>query len=349
MSPSSHVHAEAATPLELLQDEMRRQKADAADSLDAARDDARAVAERIRSTGRLLMLGMGASHWANRMVVAAYRALGVDARAEVLSEALRLPPMARDGAIMLTSQSGNSGEVRVWLERQTGLSDVFGLTLNVDSLLGNAVPCLVGRGGRETAFAATRSVMLTLALHAAVLEALGMDTGGLRRIWNGAGAPAVPAPREAVEALASCQTLFLASRGELTPVLEGAALTYMELARVPAIPLELGQLIHGPQEALGAQTALVLARPEGADAAGVTRFARDAVSWGVAVALFDIGADHPPIEGATAIELPSASGLEAIVRLLPAVQALVIAAAARRVPDMGTPLRSSKVTDGEAA
>lgn len=348
MSRSSPVSAEAG-PLGILHDEMRRQNADAPASLDAARMGAETVAARVRAGGRLLMLGMGASHWANRMALANYRALGVDARAEVLSEQIRMPLPVRERTTLLTSQSGGSGEIRVWLERQPDLAGVFGLTLQADSPLGRAVPCLVGQGGRERAFAATRSVTLTLALHAAVMEALGMDTKALRQTW--ASAPELPpsAPEAAIAALAGCRTLVLASRGELVPALECAALTFMELSRTPAMALELGQLIHGPQEAMGPDTALVLARPEGADAAGVTRFARAAVSWGVPVLLFDIGVRHPAVEGATVIALPALAGLPAVARLLPAVQALAIEAAARRVPDMGVPRRSSKVTDGEAA
>jgi fructoselysine-6-P-deglycase FrlB-like protein len=328
---------------------MRRQNADALASLDAAREDAGEIAAHVRSTGRLLMLGMGASHWANRMALASYRAMGVDAQAEVLSEQIRMPLPARQRTALLGSQSGGSGEIRVWLERQADLAGVFGLTLQADSLLGRAVPCLVGRGGRERAFAATRSVTLTLALHAAVLEALGMDAQPLREAWTSAPDLPPPAPEAAVAALYSCNTLVLSSRGELVPALECAGLTYMELARTPAMALELGQLIHGPQEALGPDMALVLARPDGPDAAGVTRFARAAVSWGVPVVLFDMGGRHPAVEGAATIALPALSGLPAVARLLPAVQALAIEAAARRVPGMGVPRRSSKVTDGEAA
>lgn len=348
MSPPSPVRAETVTPLALLRDEMRRQNADAIASLHAAREQARPIVECIRAAGRLLMLGMGASHWANRMVLGSYRALGVDAQAEVLSEALRLPPAPRQRAVLITSQSGGSGEVRIWLERQRDLAGVFGLTLQPDSLLGRAVPCLIGQGGRETTFAATRSVMLTLALHAAVLEALGMDVAALLDVWSSSSGSTPAASEPAVAALARCDTLVLASRGELVPALECAALTYMELARTPAMALELGQLIHGPQEALGGNTALLLVRPDSADATRVTRFAQDVISWGVPMVLFDMGARHPVVEGATVIPLTASTGLPAIARLLPAVQSLAIAAAARRAPDMGVPQRSSKITDGEA-
>lgn len=347
MSPSSPVPAETATPLDVLYDEMRRQNADAVASFLAAHESARAIADRIRRTGRLLMLGMGASHWANRMVRAAYRDIGIDAQAEVLSEEIRQPSVPLERAILITSQSGGSGELRVWLDRQANLTGVVGLTLQSDSLLGRTVPCLLGQGGRERAFAATRSVTITLALHAAVLDALGMDAAPLLDTWRTSSGLPPAAPEPATQALATCRMLVLASRGELLPPLEGAALTFMELARTPAVALELGQLIHGPQEALAPDTALVLVRPDGPDAAGVTRFARNAVSWGVPTVIFDMGDSHPAVEGATVVALPALTGLPAAARLLPAVQKLAIDAAALRVADIGVPQRSSKITDGE--
>lgn len=346
MSLSSHVRAEAQSPRDLLSDEMRRQNADALASLDTNRERAAEIAARLRQSGRLLLLGMGASHWANRMAVAFYRAAGIDAHAEPISEDLRQPETPFERVVMLTSQSGNSGEVRLWLNRNPDRADVFGLTLQADSVLGSSVPSLIGAGPREIPFAATRSIVITLALHAAVLEALGSDVSDLRTLW------AQPfthpdLPQAAVSALSGCSSLFLATRGECVPALECCALTYMELARTPAIALELGQLIHGPQEALGPSTALLLVRPAGPDAMNITRFAWQARSWGVPLVMFDIGDDMPDVEGATIIRLPQAEGLAAIARVLPAVQALVIDAAAERVPDMGVPQRSSKVTDGE--
>ena len=57
------------------------------------------IAGAIRETGRVLLLGMGASHAAGRAVEPLYRALGVDALALPLSEQLYapLPVGGRDG------------------------------------------------------------------------------------------------------------------------------------------------------------------------------------------------------------------------------------------------------------
>ncbi len=101
-------------------------------------------------------------------------------------------------------------------------------------------------------------------------------------------------------------------------------------------------------EMLRPDMALILARPVGPDAAAITRVAEAAVSYGLTPILFDFGA-QPPVDGAITIPLPEQTGLAAVVTLLPAVQRLAIEASAARIGEgFGAPLRSSKVTDGEA-
>lgn len=333
--------------LTLIRDEMRRQYADARASYDAALGEAGPIARRIAETGRVVMLGMGASHWANRMVLASYRALGIDAHADVLSDHLRQPLPERPGVTLVVSQSGESGEVGVWLEGQPSRQDRFGLTLNSDSTLGRALPCLAGQGGREKSFAATRSLVVTLALHAAILKHLGHADAAMLSVFD--CEPPIPFAPDAqmLAPLMSCQALILCSRGQAHAALEAAALTFMELARAPAMALELGQFLHGPLEALSKRTALLLARPADGEARAVTRMAEAAVSFGLSPVLLDLG-PQPPVRGARHVILPPTRGLAAIFILLPAAQTLVIEAAARRVERFGFPRRVTKVMDGEA-
>ncbi|MFC3220394.1 SIS domain-containing protein [Tianweitania populi] len=331
-----------------LRAEMARQYRDGLESLARAQAQAAEIATRIRETGRLLMLGMGASHWANRMALASYREAGIDATAEVLSETMRAPLPARPRVTLLTSQSGGSGEIAAYLDRNPDRTDHFGLTLNADSTLGRAMPCLIGQGGRERAFAATRSILITLSLHVAILGELGADTKPLLDVLESADPFGVAPPKEAIEHLRTCSLLVLSGRAQPHSALEAAALTFTELARTPSLALELGQLLHGPMEMLRPDMALILARPVGPDAAAITRVAEAAVSYGLTPILFDFGA-QPPVKGAITIPLPEQTGLAAVSTLLPAVQRLAIEAAAARIgKGFGAPLRSSKVTDGEA-
>jgi fructoselysine-6-P-deglycase FrlB-like protein len=331
----------------ILLDEMARQHADARCSLRAQPALASAIAERIHAAGRCLMLGMGASHWANRMALGSYRAAGIDAFAEVLSDHMRLPLPPREQVVLLTSQSGESGEVRAYLDRFAPHADHFGLTMEADSHLARSLPSLIGQGGRERAFAATRSVLVTLALHASILAALDQDTSKFEDVLKAGGRePAPTAIADAVDALAKAGTVFMASRGVANAVLEAASLTYMELARVPSIALELGQLVHGPMECLSPSSALVLVRPASDDAKVVARVARQAVDVGLRPVVIDMG-QHEPIDGCVGVELPVQDGLALAAQLLPVIQRIAVEAAALKVAEMGTPLRSSKVMDGE--
>jgi fructoselysine-6-P-deglycase FrlB-like protein len=359
MCPSSQdgmaEDGDAAPGLGLLHAEMARQSRDALAAFEAVRAgggkiDAGKIAARIRAAGGLVLLGMGASHRANRMALAAYRAAGVTAFAEPLSEALRQKPPA--GCIsLIASQSGGSGEIAAWLARFPDRDGQFGLTLDGGSLLARSVPSLVAPVPKERPFAATRSIMVTLALHAAILDALGHDVAPLLALWQADEKPPAP-PEEAVAALASCRALYLASRQPLHSAFEAAALTFMELGRLPALALELGQLLHGPMETLSPGIALVLARPAGADGEAVARVAQAAAVLGVRPILFDLSGDMAgdvAIPGAVTVPLPRREGLAAVAALLPAAQALVIEAAARRIGEgFGRPLRSAKISDGES-
>jgi len=336
---------DVAPGLREIEDEMARQFRDARTTFAQVLKAAQPVARRIAAAGRVVMLGMGASHWANRMAAPSYRGVGIRAYPEILSEYMRAPLPPGDRVTLITSQSGESGEIASYFAALSDRRDHFGLTLNADSTLGRLVPVLAGSGGPEKPYAATRSIVITLALHAAILHHLGHDDAALMEVLERDASIAPDA--DAVAELASCRTLFLSGRGQAHSVLEAAALTFMELARMPAIALELGQLLHGPLECLAPGTALVLAREIGPDASGITRMAEAALSYGMRPVLFDLGRQDA-VAGAIRVPLPARKGLAAVLELLPSVQRHVIHAAARRVSDFGRPRRSSKITDGEA-
>jgi fructoselysine-6-P-deglycase FrlB-like protein len=331
------------TGLELIRDEMRRQHADALASLDQARGVAKRVADSARATGRLLMLGMGGSQYVNRIAEPLYRAQGLDATALVVSELLRAPLPAGKRTVLLTSQSGGSGEILRYAERPVGQEERFGMTLNADSALGKALPCLVAAGGPERAFAATRSMTLSLALHGAILRELGVDAAPLIAVLQKPIAPKVDA---AVEHLVGCKAVVYSGRGVLQGVAEAAALGLMELARMPAFAQEGGQFQHGPLEMLGEAIGVVLFRPAGADAAGAQRLVDVARAAGSPVVIYDVSGE-PPVKDAVMVTLARAEGLAAAATIFPAMQETMIGVATRRVKGVGEPVRSTKVSDGE--
>ncbi len=238
-------------------EEMRRQPEDARRSFAANGAVAMRIAASARRSGRLLLLGMGGSHSVNRVAEPLYRKVGIDTDAVAVSEVLSAPFPPRARTVLLTSQSGESGEVVAYLARPSEAEERFGLTLNAEGALARTLPSLVGQGGVEKAFAATRSLMVSLALHARVLDALGVPHDA---IVDAATRRATLPVAAAAAAFKSVDAIIFSGRGAMQGIAEAAALVLLELARVPAFALEGGQLRHGPVEALGPGLGVVFIR-----------------------------------------------------------------------------------------
>ncbi|WP_428425984.1 SIS domain-containing protein [Pararhizobium sp.] len=328
--------------LQAIDREMARQNADAIASFEGNGERAKAIATSLRETGGLLLLGMGGSHAVNRAVEPLYRALGIEAIAVTLSEQLGMPLAIEGRTVLITSQSGESAEVLRWFSETGGSEDTFGLTLEEASFLGRTAPCLVGAGGTELAFAATRSLTVSFALHLAILSALGEDPAPALAVL------AAPANNDISAALAvfdSAATVVTSSR-RLQGLAEALALGLTELSRYPCFSLEGGQLRHGPMEMLGPKVGVVLFRGNDVTADLVTAMAVSVVETGAPVVVFD-ASGHAPVEGATTLRFAPATGLAAIFSMLPVAQRFMIAFAEARVDNAGTPVRSSKITRSE--
>ncbi|MBX4959179.1 SIS domain-containing protein [Rhizobium lentis] len=322
--------------------EMARQHGDALATYHAAGRMAEKAAASLKKTGRLLLLGMGGSHAVNRAVEPLYRNLGIDAVALPLSEQLGQPLPISGRTIFVTSQSGESAEVVRWFNETGGTQETFGLTLEASSFLAKTAPSLVGAGGTELAFAATRSLTVTFAQHLAVLAVLGEDPAAALAVLE---APEDHDIAAALAALENVATVVTSGR-RLQGVAEALALGLTELSRRPCFSLEGGQLRHGPMEMLGLEIGVVLFRGLDETAALVTAMAISAVETGAPVILFD-ASGRAPVAGAVTIGFAPATGLAAIFAMLPVAQRLMIGFAETRVENAGTPVRSSKITRSE--
>jgi fructoselysine-6-P-deglycase FrlB-like protein len=326
--------------LKLINTEMNRQHEDAVTTFAAASGVASQIATSVKRTGRLCLLGMGGSHWVNRSAMFAYRAMGIEVQAEVLSEALfrRLPKTHR--TVLLNSQSGNSGEVPVYLQTTPELEERFGMTLNADSKLATTVPSMVAAGGAEKAFAATRSIYLSHAMHLAVLRALGANTAKAEQAMRIRFDHNVSS---LIRQLSEARTVILSGRAELQGIAESGALCLMELARMPTYALEGGQLRHGPIEMLDKDCGIILLRNGQSEAELASSLAADCLNTGAKVCVLDLSR-CPPIDGVMTLNLGAHDGMAAVFMALPVLQSLLVGIAARKVSDVGIPVRSSKVT-----
>lgn len=322
--------------------EMRRQHVDALKSFETAEATAKIIAASLKKTGALLLIGMGGSHAVGRAVEPLYRALGIDAIALPLSEQLGEPLAIANRTVLVTSQSGESVEVLRWFDETGGNSETFGLTLEDGSFLARTATSLVGAGGTELAFAATRSLTVTFALHMAILAALGEDPADAIAALS---SPETPDIGPALSALSNVATVVTSGR-RLQGVAEALALGLTELSRLPCFSLEGGQLRHGPMEMLGPAIGVILFKGKDATSGLVNAMAASAIETGAPVIIFDASGEAP-IDGTVTIAFKPATGLAAIFAMLPTAQRLMIAFADARVANAGTPVRSTKITRSE--
>ncbi|WP_139108224.1 MULTISPECIES: aminotransferase [unclassified Ensifer] len=323
--------------------EMARQASDAVASVHQSGETAARIATSLRANGKLLLLGMGGSHAVGRAVEPLYRAHGIDAVALPLSEQLGQPLSIEGKTILVTSQSGESAEVLRWFGETNGATPhTFGLTLEGGSFLARSRPSLVGVGGTEKAFAATRSLTISFALHLAILVALGDDPGNALHALE---KPQTPDTTAALAALSGVRSVVTSGR-RLQGLAEAIGLGLTELSRLPCFSLEGGQLRHGPMEMLGPSVGVVLFRGADATAGLVHAMAISAAEAGSPVIVFDASGEAP-IDGVITIPFAPATGLAAVFAMLPVAQSFMIAFAASRVENAGTPVRSTKITRSE--
>jgi fructoselysine-6-P-deglycase FrlB-like protein len=328
------------TGLELIQAEMKRQIPDTIASFYEARAVATRIASDARETTSLLLLGMGASHYANRMLEPEYRKLGLEAQANVVSEVLYAPLPDVPRTTLLVSQSGGSGEILRYLDHRCRLERRYGLTLEPASPLGRNLPCLIGSGGVEKGFAATRSLIVTLALHAAILEALGAPQDGwLEALQRPRGYNLEPLLAQ----FANSEFVIFSARESLLGVAEVSALHLAELCRLPGLAFEGGQFRHGRLELLGAKSGVMLLKSGGATAPLTDALALDCLKAGVTPVILDTSGE-PALPETLHVDLGESRGLESVIGALLFMQQFLLAFAATRVAHVGEPLRSSKVT-----
>lgn len=328
--------------LALMEIEMGRQCADALQTLNDPGGAVSEIVGSLKQTGRLILYAMGGSQHVNRIVEPLYRELGIDARSMIASEQLLAPMPDVARTALIASQSGESGEIKQLLATPVGQEQRFGLTLEANSTLARSVRgSIVAAGGTEHAFAATRSIVLTLAMHAAVLEALGASQGALKAVLAEDRAPDMNAVADYVKA---CDVFVFAGWHVMQGTAESAALSMMELARVPAIGFEGGQFRHGPFEFLRPGLAITLLRSSGPDKALAAPVAETAVQAGCSVVLLDTSGEPAPV-GCQHVVLPTNQGLAASVSVILALQRLNISLAKHHIPNgIGTPRFTSKVT-----
>ena len=325
--------------------EMDRQVGDAVESLDSAKEGIRELAKAIKASNALLLLGMGASHYANELFALQLRKLGVQALAISASEYLYDPLPFGKAPILLTSQSGESVETVRCLSLLEG-NQLFSITLNANSTIGRKTNALVAVGGEEKAFAGTRSVTLTIAIMASACSALGLGSKKdvLRALQN--GPETIESLEKALGLIIQAGNVVATGRSLFSPLAHLFALGCEELSRKAVLCLESGQLRHGPTEILSSDTALVLFRQDGPLGQLSSSFEELAKRAGFSIVVFD-ASSYKALERSVTVRFPSGDDILAALGMMSAFQALMITFACSKNPYTGIPRYGSKVTTTE--
>ncbi|MGE4585559.1 MAG: SIS domain-containing protein [Sphaerochaeta sp.] len=322
--------------------EMDRQIADAKESIETTKVGVRELAKAIKAHQSLLLLGMGASHFANELFALQLRKLGVQALAVSASEFLYDPLPTWKGPVLLTSQSGESVETVRCLPLLEGLQ-LFGITLNEESTIGRKTEALVAHGGAEKAFAGTRSVTLTITIMASVCVVLGLESKRTLEQALEAGPESQETLLQALGILSQAYQVIATGRSLFNPLAQLFALGCEELSRRSVLCLETGQLRHGPMEILGPDSALVVFRQDGTLGQLASSFEDLQKKAGFKLVVFD-ASSHQALEGSLTVRFPSGDDIFTVVGMMTAFQSLMIAFACTKNPQTGLPRYGSKVT-----
>ena len=316
----------------------------AADAVSASAASLAQVSRAAAMRPRVILTGMGASHFAGygpvtRLARDGIAALHVDA-AELLHFRGRI--LEGSSLLVVTSQSGESAEPvaladRVCKRRSSDRPVIVTVTNGLDNeLAGLADVALDTRAGEERG-PSTITFGASLVVLAAVANAIAAGTGtgeptNVQRASTERAAsaaerlltddPAAPAARLA-RWLAGRPVVVTLGRGSARAASEMGALVLKEAARFPAEALEAAQFRHGPVELAGGDLAAFVVATEPETEGLDVGLARDLARLGGAVTVVTTADTRATTEGdeGTQIEMlpigPQDSILAAAVAVIP--------------------------------
>lgn len=275
-----------------------------------------------RTWSRIVFTGMGSSHFAG---IPSWRSLSAAGRASwavdtgQLLDTLDL--VTPDALVIVTSQSGGSGEVTALLDRRgTDFTPgaVIGITADPESPLARASDVtLLLRSGDE-ATVSTKSYLNTLVAHALLVAVLTDGDTDSVRSEAGRLADVVATLIDSIDAVSIASTTLDTDRPRVVAVGRRddaatalfAGLITKESSKIAMEGHIGGQFRHGPFELAGPGLTAFLYGATSADAdPSIARLARDLVAAGSHVVL--VG--DLEIDGATTLRTTADSPLESLV------------------------------------
>ena len=319
---------------------------DSASSISAA-----VVACDLSTRPRVIVSGMGSSHFATFGLWSRLVRLGVPAWWVETTQLLDLADglVVPDSLLWLTSQSGESAETVALLDRiRRDHVHVVGVTNNPDSSLGRGADTRIDLVAGHEATVSTKSYVNTLAVVRLVSASLTGTTSPAvtsLRATEASLAAYLGGLEERVAAVgefAQDRHLLLTGRGDAAASAKTAGLILKEAAKVPVEGLTAGALRHGVIELAGPRLAVAFFdHGVGAHRDQNDRLAADLAVAGTEVAW--VTGDHA--DGRRTLPAPDGADIDSAIRDAAALQTLSFALARRSGVTAGDFTFASKVTD----
>jgi glucosamine--fructose-6-phosphate aminotransferase (isomerizing) len=308
-----------------------------------------------RTWPRIVLTGMGSSHFAGHPTWRRLTALGHPAWNVDTGLLLDSPDLiTRDALLVVTSQSGASGEVVELLDRRAAgtipPATVLAVTNDPASPLATAADLVVPLHSGAEATVSTKSYLNTLGVHRMLVAAFaGEDLGAARA--------ELPAAADAVHRAVAGSDLTgsdLARSAQLTADHPRRRLAYVgtrdaaatarfaglitkEAAKIPAEGYVGGQFRHGPYELAGEGLTLVTFGPD----ALLRRLAADVLATGAHV----IAVADPDSPASVTVTAAHGTGLTALATSAVVAELLAVRLARANGVEPGAFVYGSKITD----
>lgn len=301
---------------------------------------------------RIVLTGMGGSDFAAVPFELRLAQAGLPVWRMPTGRLLEMRALVTAGTLLvITSQSGRSGEVVALLEQfDTRPKAILGITNDPESPLAAAADHTVLMRSGPEATVATKTFANTIAAfhciagllldnneHLALSEI--REAAASLQVHIDKGSPAVDALVRRVSGIANPRFAFIGTGPDSAAALAGA-LVMKEAAKVPAEAYISGAFRHGPLELAGPRLVAVLFGQGGADESSPHALARDLAATGSTVATVAPAA----YDGSEPILIPGTTDIERLLHGMYVVQRLSVglARAAGLVP--GAFLYGHKIT-----
>ena len=302
---------------------------------------ATSIAEAARRKGRLFMTGEGSSRiFPAHNAIALGRRRGLIQRLECEGARQALEYDLQDAAVFGASNSGKTREVIELFRRlkAAGHDGLYGLTATADSPLEQECERAFVMGcGKEDAVAATKSVVEQALFYQILVSTLAGEQDWPARLSSLADniqqVLELEVGAEMAARLAAAPTICWAGRND--GVAEELSLKTCEIARKKGVFCEGTYVVHGIEEVLDSQDAVVLVEPYEAE---YEKYA-EVLAQGVGLYVAAIASKPTPFP---TLVIPSMKGMDTHLQLCAGWNVLVAAGLHLGI-DLDNPVRARKV------